>query len=452
METDLESNWTTGTKFLFVDVDLVFKDNSASFSCGSIQASAVGLLQIENVEFSGNKALEENGGAICFHDINMIALMGTTSFVNNTAAGNGGAVYVTNATVLESGSTAFFNNSGMNGGAIGGVDVSEFSSIGGNFSDNHGQGNGGGIYLDPIVYFILEDAVVLNNHALDGGGIKIGNGSLVDIQNVTFSRNTASRDGGGIMVDHFAKMDLTNVNITNNTAEANGAGVVSDQVGALKLQKTGFDFNTAFSGRGGALHLLATNVDGDDVHLNQNEAYHSGGAFLCEGDSLISMKNINFTYNFARAGQSLSAYCGCSVNVSDSEFHREKHRKHNGDFFEKKKSCAEIIHNNCLFFGAPDVKLAGWVIIVIIVVSVLFLFFCIVGIALAYYRKKYKTELDDVEDPIKGGAQEDETSEEYSTTDEETEESSVLEDEDEHPATTKPQEAPQGNAAAGTPT
>ncbi len=160
-------------------------DNVTFINNTANKGGAVTILSIRNmggVEFSdctfdGNKATEDDGGAVQIdNNIQGLILFDNVGFINNTAD-KGGAIAI------------LYNNNGEH------VFLSNCNFIGNNVSDS-----GGALYFTNKAN--VSNCIFINNSATTGEGGAIywigGGGNVTDS---TFTRNTAGENGGAVYAD-----------------------------------------------------------------------------------------------------------------------------------------------------------------------------------------------------------------------------------------------------------
>ena len=280
---------------------------------------------ISNCYFAGNNATR-NGGAINMAYGNITPTIINCIFENNVAK-DGGAIYSPRNILLND--SSFKNNSATNeGGAIYLANIAshyfshgyysyryKYSGILNNcdFTDNSATKNGGAIrgYFDKMYY-----SKFTSNKA-DNGGAVHGSGT---IYYSNFTKNTANNTGGATY-----SVSLENCNLINNTASRGGAGYggtikyctftdnkatdggallsssvsysvftsnIADNGGALYSGSASYsNFTSNKADNGGAIYGSSANY----CNFNSNEADH-GGAVYCTGSHV---QNSNFTNNKA---------------------------------------------------------------------------------------------------------------------------------------------------------
>lgn len=200
-----------GISFVATNLEVgnaTFKDNTAYTFGGAISVSSlnqVGTLKITGGIFDNNKALEKyqsTGGAIMYGGGQSLIITGG-EFTNNTAK-IGGAVFTSAETLIEGdnspNSPYFEGNQAEEGGAI------------------YVEGDMTWTNFDNALKTTIRNITIKDNHALDltdydyyydkperpimypgnGGGIQIGRGGVVILEDVVLTENTASTHGDAV--------------------------------------------------------------------------------------------------------------------------------------------------------------------------------------------------------------------------------------------------------------
>jgi len=163
----------------------------------------------------------------------------------------------------------------------------------------------------------------LSGYQVKGGGIYIGRGYDVLIDNCQFVENQAassgSASGAALQVDSSALVTVTDCVFQGNTASYNGGAIACNAVGPtmiidgnLFFQNKVFQSSTSATGRGGAIYtgadadpVISNNTfDENQCYMNGRDASAYGGAMYIGGDSEIS-GNV-FDTNTARYELTLS--------------------------------------------------------------------------------------------------------------------------------------------------
>ncbi len=276
-----------------------FNNNTSRFDGGAIatrrtledseipQVDNLGnYIKISNSVFSGNQALGGmidtasnrtrggNGGAIA----NTFATteIGGTTFAKNTTAKNGGAIYNHHFINVDA--------TGTDTG-LGGV-MTITDSV---FSENSANGDGGAIYNTGTL--TLNSDVFVGNSA-NGFGGAVGSQGQLTLKGTMFANNTAIV--GGAMYSGYndsgvgrGSSEISGATFTNNSAEY-GAGAVANY-GSMKIDID----NTKFVGNK-VTHAIEQ--DGWN-NRNLNSSVDGGGALFVGSASATSLNKTVFQNN-----------------------------------------------------------------------------------------------------------------------------------------------------------
>ena len=227
---------------------LTFTGGSATgAACGGVCTGGAinnpsGTLTVIDSTFTSNiasfAALGANGGAI--YSGGPLSVTGSTFSNNQVSAGNGGAIYATNATITN---TRFANNSSAIAGGTGGSGGALYARqapvagismqvTGSSFTGNTASDSGGAIYKAGSTYvhwFTVANSTFSGNSAqVNGGALSLGptfGVGIVRVTNATISGNSASGTGAGIQ---GSLTMLTNSIVSNNTTGGNCSALFPD--------------------------------------------------------------------------------------------------------------------------------------------------------------------------------------------------------------------------------
>ena len=296
----------------------------------------------------------------------------------NTSKKSGGAIFIPQqATVYVQGGTEFKQNSVQsgNGGAmnVAGALVVEYAL----FTENTASSKGGAIYgyyneTDNTARIIqLKKGVFTGNSAPRGGAVALGKGDDVEtgayceIGDVLFEENTANYDtsdkygyGGAVHVDDGSTVTVTgSPTFKKNVAAANG--------GALYLTKSSnflaeipegetltFTENAVTNGNGGAVYnsgstLKLYAMTGNNVVLEKNKATSEcGGAIAVHSEGVVQLYAVAFDGNTAAEdGGAIYLYGGSAVigdenNQTESVFKNNTAKRGGAIFISTSKSAS----------------------------------------------------------------------------------------------------------------
>jgi parallel beta-helix repeat protein len=175
-------------------------------------------------------------------DIN-VAISGLT-LTRGTGDGNGdrgGAIFVVGENLTLSGMVVTGNHAFEPGGGLavgrGGTLTMENCTV----RDNRSEGNGGGVGVDSGT-LVVRNTTISGNTAQRGGGIFAVNSALA-LANCTISGNTARQSGGGIKISTQTTATIRNSTVAFNTADSDnvaggsGGGLIVAG-GSATLQST----------------------------------------------------------------------------------------------------------------------------------------------------------------------------------------------------------------------
>lgn len=220
----------SGATFIMDGEDVLIAGNNSGSVAGAGVASG-GRFELKNGTIQGNKTTGNAGGILVASTGSFMMSGGTVKEnVSEGSAGGGGIMIQTTDASISGGNIK--NNSAVNGGGIRVHDGSNVTITGGIFEGNTATKDGGGIYLNT-------------NQIVNIGGDKLV------IQN-----NTAGENGGGICVAASNDVNLTKGLITGNKA-VNGGGIGTTGTGRITMSGGTIQANTA-TGKGSAVCVTAT--------------------------------------------------------------------------------------------------------------------------------------------------------------------------------------------------
>lgn len=272
-------------------------------------------LTIINSTFNNNIA-HENGGAIYLSGLN-IEINGSM-FINNTARLQGGAVYIA-STRTSSGSTSRIYDS--------------------KFIANHASIGGGAIYA-PASIQIGRSAFIENSARSRGGGAIYTGGyhSDIDVIDSVFKNNSAAYCGVFDIDELHHRVKLLRSTFSMNVATGQSdishilsfSGIKSDIGGVICVRNasvvildSNFTNNLAV-GYGGVMYVDDSKITVEKSTFDGNVGGRSGGVLYSELHRIqLKVTFSSFTNNHAQNGDGGVLYIGRAhsrVNISDSKF------------------------------------------------------------------------------------------------------------------------------------
>ena len=222
----------------------------------------------QGLELKGGMLLAgENGGGM-FIDSGSTVYLDECSIIGCAAEyGSGGAIYARGATVDMTNCTLTGNKARdggavyavksaakksvvtISGGTIGGTEVGEANTANGSGTY---EGYGGGIYVGSGCELTLEDCTVQGNKAKKGGGISAS--GTVEIKGTSkILKNEATESGGGIYSGKVLTVSSDNAEIKGNKAtgtSGKGGGVYNESTAEFHFGGGTIGGNTAAKGSG----------------------------------------------------------------------------------------------------------------------------------------------------------------------------------------------------------
>ena len=255
--------------------DLTLRNGSGTDG-GAIESSACNL-RLTNVTFSGNHA-GGNGGALALSSCTVD--MTTVTFSDNHATGNGGALSLDANTGTAIRDSSFLNNSA--GGDGGGINnEGQLSVDNSTFRDNSGQ-NGGALALAEQTdnTASITNSTFSTNTATNGGALLLSGPNTVAVGNSILSGNHAGY--GGAIYGTGIQMSVDRSLIISNTAEFQGGGIYLP--GRLTIQFSTLAANTAGAGSpasgqqgGGIYAATGSTLACTSCTIRDNQAGDQGG-------------------------------------------------------------------------------------------------------------------------------------------------------------------------------
>ena len=243
-----------------------------------------------------NNSAAKWGGAIYASDNTTIHFNGSNNFINNSAK-RGGAIFTSHLTVLSiDGTSNFINNSGFVGGAIHTSDNTTISLNGINNFVNNSVGAGGAIcaFRNTIVSFSGTNNFI-NNSAVggDGGAIYTSDNVLLSFSGTNNFINNSAIFGGAIFTSGNTLLSFNGTtNFINNSADYGGA-IFADSNSSLIFNRT-INFSNNQGGKlstGGGVYMgfksTFSILSGTTVYWENNHAT-LGGAIYVHDASPIS--------------------------------------------------------------------------------------------------------------------------------------------------------------------
>ncbi len=253
-------------------------------------------LTLTNMQFVNNAAAG-NGGAIS-QQLGKLTIEDST-FIGNTAAGSGGALYVFDGD-LEINNSFLTGNSTSAGGSGGAVYIrngsftANYTYITGN-SASAATGDGGGIYSRDAT-LMLTDVTISGNSTngsdSEGGGLAAKDSDIMLVNPAIALNTTISSQsrGGGVFLDG-GSLNIQNGNLFGNKTYgqySSGGGIATVNADVF-ITGTSVNRNEVFGddSNGGGIYAVGGNLtvrDSAIISNRVNTAGSNGGGIYTNGD------------------------------------------------------------------------------------------------------------------------------------------------------------------------
>lgn len=196
-------------------------------------------------------------------------------FVNNSAAGDGGAVYAGLHAILSFGSCDFVSNAAKSGGAIAAYGA-QVGLDGSTFTRNVASDGGGALFLEGgNASLSVAASTFADNHAGAGGGGAVAVGrattdrarsdvgtATAAVSQSTFARNYAEGPGGAVRLGPFGHLAMDESIFAFNGGTRLGGALAADAPNPTAIANTTFAMNYVAQGGGGAALAFGSDPTG----------------------------------------------------------------------------------------------------------------------------------------------------------------------------------------------
>ena len=324
---------TLKKSYLSIDVtDTTFLENKAGWVGGGamyFDTSDVTIVYLHNCSFIRNHAVF--GGAIFVQNIDASLfnfIVTATSFIDNMATGNGGAINVvfwSNESTIVLDRSIFMKNiaMGSRGGAVFiNTQLKHFANVhivNCIFENNYAT-YGGAVSVDDNSQIILicKDSVFKSNNAFDlnmhqqvivfnsyytayGGAMFLSvSNSTISFMNTTFTNNRCGANQGGavyIETSNSTTFNVTNTSFINNTALSDLGGAIALVMSDDRIKQPGCLSPITHVPQRSWIYLNRASFQ--NVKFIGNIAFSGSALFVINGE--IVLNNCVFVNNFAMA-------------------------------------------------------------------------------------------------------------------------------------------------------
>lgn len=210
---------------------------------GGGAAIVYGTMNMNGGVIDKNKSTNDHGGAIYIMTGGEMTLSGGI-ISNNSSKNDGGAILVNGAGKLTMTGGEISGNSGRSGGAIilnfASSAGPAFSMSGGTIKDNTATGNGGAVFVHSKAVMTMTGGSITGNQGVHGGAVYLhynatnGPGTMI-MSDGSISQNTATGNGGGVGTANAANtLTMTGGTISGNSAAGTGQDI--HMAGSLSMK------------------------------------------------------------------------------------------------------------------------------------------------------------------------------------------------------------------------
>jgi predicted outer membrane repeat protein len=200
--------------------------NSNTASCGNgggIYVTGPLVIDLSLVDLGFN--LAKSGGAYYDSADTTLTMQNVDVFDNDISAGGTGSSGLEVFGTATLNGVAVYQNQAFSGsGAISLNSGSVFTMADSSMTYNGGD-TGGALKLVGNTSALLQRVEITHNFSHNGGGIWVGTGGNIDLENVTLAANEAETYGGGLYLIGNSSADLNHVTVARNLGDLGGDAV-----------------------------------------------------------------------------------------------------------------------------------------------------------------------------------------------------------------------------------
>ena len=329
-----------------------FVNNSAQLG-GAVFVQFGSTVTIDNSTFFDNSATNCtddrcNGGAL-FIDSGCSIIAQNSTFENNTSDFSGGAIALFMANFVDTQNTFIHNKARNFGGSIFAHFNSIISSDMSDFTHNEADFSGGAIYADYLSSVSVQNDDFHYNRATmtmcttPGSSI----GPAVHLDNACFDSEAGF--GGGVLYARFGSIiTVEDSTFTGNKAENDGGVIYATSNSSITVDGSSFNGNSARYSGGVLYAYYYSSIIVKNSNFSDNVAENVGGIFHIFYSSTLSVENSRFYKNRAGyIGGVLHVFYHSTVVINDSSFHHNNASYFGGVVYAN-YICNVIVYNSSL--------------------------------------------------------------------------------------------------------
>lgn len=293
-------------------------DNETPGFAGGIELAAASRLTLRDTEIHSNRSVT-CGGGMCVFGGSTLVVEGGSIRNNQVTGGGGGAIFAQQATLELTEVELADNAAFIQGGAI--LMLSEGSglldrvTIQGNSAHGTGGNNGwgGAVAVFGTNELTIRDSAIRNNTAtVVGGGIYMGNTTVVDIRNTEVTGNEAeTASAGGLFMGGASTLTVTGSLFAGNRG-SQGGGLQLAGTGSTTIDRTIVRDNTSVTGGGGITSGATLVITNSTLSGNVTGEAGMGGGLWSALAGTTTMRNLTVSGNRAGMGGGIG-FTGAAV-------------------------------------------------------------------------------------------------------------------------------------------
>lgn len=313
-----------GVTLVFENIELRGSNNNSS---ALVVVNGGTLVVGSNSIITGNRntstAAYVSGGGLSVTNSGEIIVDGGK--ISGNRAEEGGGIFANNGSSIQINSGTISGNTADAGGGVIAEDT-DFVMLGGSIIDNNAT-LGGGVMTYSGGNFNMDNGLIAENTALRGGGVFVGVAGSFLLRGGLITENTATSNGGGVFVsssqvgvDNRAIFRMENGIITDNEA-LQGGGVNIGQNGQFSLIDGIVSDNRAIgtigSSGGG---VFSSGVSGSSAFLTMNGGIITGNTATNTGGGVANRAYSQFVFNDGLISGNNTQIGGGVFNIDDGGF------------------------------------------------------------------------------------------------------------------------------------
>ena len=146
-----------------------------------------------------------------------------------------------------------------------------------------------------------------------GGGISVTAKAQATLTNVTVSGNTSGTNGGGISVRDGGKLTMTGGSVSENNSGKDGGGLYGQAGTEVTVTDASFISNAVASGAGGGIAISGV-ATLNNLTIQNNRSAGSAGGLIVQGSGVVTMNGGIVTGNAGTTGAGIYALKQLTLN------------------------------------------------------------------------------------------------------------------------------------------